>query len=397
MVYVVPFFAPAWGYGGPPRQVFDLARQLVQRGHTVQVLTTDALESSRRSAAGAETMDGVAIVRVPNLNNWLAWNYKIFAPIGFGSVFRAAIQQADLVHLFDFRDIQNAIAYMSLRRTQIPYVLSAFGELPRAEGPKRLAKYVFDLLWGYRIITRASTLIAQTVEEATWYERFGGRSEQVRTIPLAVDVDAIERTVQPGAFRARVGVAPGEVMILFLGRIHEYKGIELLIRAYSRVRAQRPGVRLIIAGRDDGFLVMAKRLAAELAPPSSVVFCGPLYGDARFDAYVDADLFALTPSHAEQTSLAALEACACGTPALVTEQTPIPDLDAACAGMTVAHDVDAVASALSQLLDTNLKKMGERAAALIRRRFALPVVTAELENVYFEIRSNRQAAAAVVG
>jgi glycosyltransferase involved in cell wall biosynthesis len=390
IVFVIPFFAPAWGYGGPPRQTFDLARQLVRRGHSVQVITTDSLDGTSRIPDRFETLDGVAIQRVPNLSNWLAWDHKIFVPVGFGAAFRAALGQAEIVHLFDFRDLQNAVAYMSMRRTGVPFLLSAFGELPRATGPKRWAKYVFDLLWGYRIISQASALVAQTDDEAACYQQFGARAEQVRNIPLAVDLEAIKRASQPGAFRTRIGVAPKELMILFLGRIHEYKGIELLIRAYRRVRAERPDVRLVIAGRDDGFLAAARRLACELVPPGAVIFCGPLYGESRFDAYADADLFALTPSHAEQTSLAALEACACGTPALVTRQAPIPDLDASGAGVTAAYDEEAVADALAGLLNANLKEMGERAAALVRRRFSLPTVAAALEDVYLEVCSDRR-------
>ncbi len=390
ILYVIPFFAPAWGYGGPPRQVFDLARQLVRRGHSVQVITTDALDGSTRVSKRREVMEGVSVQRVPNLSNWLAWNYKIFLPTTFGKAFRSALPQADIVHLFDFRDLQNALALGGMRRHSVPYLLSAFGELPRASGPKRPAKYVFDLLWGYRLIRQATALIAQTADEAEWYAHFGALPEQVHTVPLAVDVDAIPVPSRSGDFRARNGVAPSEAMILFLGRIHQYKGLDVLIRAFSQVRAVRPNVRLVIAGRDDGYLATAQRLAAEVAPRSSVLFCGPLYGDARFEAYADADLFALTPSHAEQTSLAALEACACGTPALVTHQAPIPDLDASCAGVSVPHDEAAVAAGLTGLLDMDLTAMGARAAALVRRRFALPVVAETLEGVYLEACSTRR-------
>jgi glycosyltransferase involved in cell wall biosynthesis len=357
----------------------------------VHVVTSDALDGTDRIADRFETIDGVSIRRVPNLSNWLAWKYKIFVPLGFGPAFRSALRTADIVHLFDFRDLQNAMAYMSMRRTRTAFVLSAFGELPRAEGPKRWAKHVYDLLWGYRTINKASALVAQTDNEAEWYERFGALPGKIRNIPLAVDLDTIRRPPARGAFRARIGVAPYELMILFLGRIHEYKGVDLLIRAYGRVRAERPNVRLVIAGRDDGFLAAAKRLATELGPPGAVLFCGPLYGENRLEAYADADLFALTPSHAEQTSLAALEACACGTPVLVTRQAPIPGLDASFAGLTVASDDAAVTASLSRLLSDNLKAMGERAAALVRQRFALPVVAAALEDVYFAASSAPRA------
>jgi glycosyltransferase involved in cell wall biosynthesis len=395
ILYVIPFFAPAWGYGGPPRLAFDLARQLTRRGHSVHVLTTDALDGQSRAVPRMEILDGVSVQRVPNLSNLLAWKYKILFPPGFGPLFRAALRKAQVVHLFDFRDYQNAVALWPLRHSGVPFVLSALGEIPRATGPKRWAKVVYDQIWGHRLIAGASALLAQTEDEATWYERFGARSDQIRIVPLAVDVDAIRRSASPGQFRASLGIAPSERMVLFLGRIHEYKGIDLLIRAFARVVAARANVRLVIAGRDDGFLGTAKRLAADVTPSGSVIFCGPLYGNTRFDAYSDADLFALTPSHAEQTSLAALEACACGTPALITLQAPIPGLDTSGAGVTVPHDEAAVYVALDKLLNANLHEMGERAAALIRERYALPGVVHALEQTYADVVQSRHAGVSV--
>jgi glycosyltransferase involved in cell wall biosynthesis len=93
-------------------------------------------------------------------------------------------------------------------------------------------------------------------------------------------------------------------------------------------------------------------------------------------------VFAITPSHEEQTSLAALEACACGTPVLVTPQAPIDGLDASGGGRTVAYDVDALAAALAEFADADRAAMGRRAAALVRHRFSWPTVASALETVY---------------
>src|SRR5436190_1125084 len=80
---------------------------------------------------------------------------------------------------------------------------------------------------------------------------------------------------EPGAFRRTHGLGADDRVVLFLGRIHEYKGLDVLLRAFAQVRAEQSNVRLVIAGRDDGYLDTARRLAAELTSTGSVVFSGP--------------------------------------------------------------------------------------------------------------------------
>jgi glycosyltransferase involved in cell wall biosynthesis len=386
ITYVIPYFAPAWAYGGPPRLAYDLARQLVAAGHCVNVLTTDALDERRRARPRRESMQGIQVERLPNVSNRLAWRYKLFFPRGFGPAFRRALDKCDVVHLFDFRDYQNAVGLTNLQRRGVPFVVSALGELSRASGVKRPIKLAFDVMFGYRILGSAAALLAQTPEEAGWYVRLGAPAHRIKILPLAIDVDALPRDRQRGAFRSRFGIGPDETVILFLGRIHAYKGVELLIRAFARLRARRDNLRLVIAGRDDGFLASAQKLAREVAPAGSIVFSGPVYGDQRFQAYRDADVFAITPSHAEQTSLAALEAAACGTPLLVSEQSPVPGLESAAAGVTVAHDLDSVASGLDYLLDADRAPMGLNAARLVREHFSLARVARQLEDIYSAAR-----------
>ena len=77
-----------------------------------------------------------------------------------------------------------------------------------------------------------------------------------------------------------------------------------------------PAARLVVVGRDDGFKAEMDRLVHYLGLGPQFHFAGALYGRDALPVYVDADLFCITPTHFEETSLAALTACACGTPAL---------------------------------------------------------------------------------
>ncbi|HEX5501410.1 MAG TPA: glycosyltransferase [Thermomicrobiales bacterium] len=394
IVYVIPYFAPAWGYGGPPRVMYDAARRLVRRGHAVTVLTTDALDGERRVAPRQAKLDGITVRYLPNLSNRLAWKAKIFLPLGFRRALEALLPSADVIHLSDFRSVQNAIGWRAAHAADVPYVISAYGQLPRGRGLKRPLKVVFDHRDGYAMVRHAEALLAQTAHEAACYRRLGGDPAQIRLVPLAVDLDEFAELPPRGAFRRRHGIEADEVVFLFVGRFHEYKGLDLLIRSFAAVARTCGRARLVLVGRDDGYLATLQRLIAALGLGERVLLPGPIYGPERLTAYVDADIFAFSPSYYEETSTAALEALACGTPVVITEQSGIPWLAEYGAGVEVPHDLVAFGAALARCLDEGARRdLAANARRLITERFSWERVVEALERTYAEARGTRVAQA----
>ncbi|HEX6240172.1 MAG TPA: glycosyltransferase, partial [Polyangiales bacterium] len=101
-------------------------------------------------------------------------------------------------------------------------------------------------------------------------------------------------------------------------------------------------------------------------------------------AYVDASVFAITPTHYEETSLASLAACAVGTPVLINDRCGIPWLDEYDAGRCVPHSVEALSAALGELLaePARLAEMGRNARRMVQERFLLPRVVEQAEVLY---------------
>ena len=387
VLIVIPYYAPAWAYGGPPKVMDELARQLVARGHVVTVYTTDAYDETRRMDTTCESRGGVVVRRFRNLSNRLAYRHKVFVPLGFARALRRTIRQFDVIHLSDFRSIQNAQALSIARRGGVPYVLSAFGQLPRATGIKRTIKRGYDLRYGRALLRSAGVLIAQTENEAAWYRRLGADPARVRIVPLAVDTDALASPPSGEGFRARHGIPPDAPVVLFLGRFHAYKGLDVLIHAFAAVRQHLPETRLVLVGRDDGYEATARGLVVSFGIGEAVIWPGPLYERDKLAAYAAADLFAFAPSHEEETSTAVLEALACGTPAIVTHQSAVPWLDAYAAGVTIEYDRAALGDAIVALLSdrARLAAMGEHARRLIADHFTWDRVIEEIETIYADV------------
>ena len=374
ILQVTPYFAPAWAYGGPPRVMFDYAAGLVARGHDVDVFTTDVLDEDTRATPRRETIDGVDVRRFANVSNELAWRTKKYLPRRLlGSLLRAS-SQYDVLHVTDTRTYVAAAAHLASRARRRPLVVSAFGSMPRSQGFRGAFKDAYDLALVRPMLRRSPLLLAQTRHEAVLYEELGGRADAIRLLPLPLP--RVTAPAAPGSFRSRIGLGAGDPLLLFLGRINHLKGVDVLIESVQPLLDA--GATLALVGRDDGQLdELQARFAAGFAS-GRIRFVGPLYGSDRFEAYADADVFCLTPTHWEETSVASLEAAACGTPVVVTEQAELPGLQRNTGGYVVPLEREAIrAGVAAALADPGL---GERARRHVVAQHACETVVAQLES-----------------
>ena len=382
ILQVTPYFAPAWAYGGPPRVMYDYARGLAARGHRVDVLTTDVLDARSRAAPAFELMDGIRVRRLPNLSNGLAWRRKKYLPRGLLRRLARELAGYDAVHVTDTRTYLTAATSVAARVRGVPFCLSPHGSLPGSSGLRGAVKRAYDVALVRPMLARAALLLAQTDHEAALLRAFGAGEEAVRQLPLPLDLDALPERRPTGVFRDRIGVAPDAPLALFLGRIHRLKGLDLLLEALEPL-LQRRELTLAIVGRDDGQWAELETRFAPLLQSGAVHFAGPLYEEDRLDAYADADVFCLTPRHWEETSVAALEAAACGTPVVVSEQADIPNLASSGGGRVVELEPVAIRTAVQETLG-RAAEMGAAARALVARQHAREAVVERLEGYLLE-------------
>lgn len=152
--------------------------------------------------------------------------------------------------------------------------------------------------------------------------------------------------------------------LLFLGRIHPKKGVDLLLRAWAGIMDRSPDWRLLVVGTDTGYdvqggyLVQMKALAAKLKL-KRLEFVGPLYGETKWSAYREADLFVL-PTHSENFGMTVAEALAAGTPAIVTKGAPWQGLQTYRAGWWIDIGVDALVASLEEAMAASPDELARR-------------------------------------
>jgi glycosyltransferase involved in cell wall biosynthesis len=383
VLILTEFYAPAWAFGGPPKVLSGVASELVRRGHSVAVITTNVLDAHNEVPKKQDVIDDVKVTYLGTWSKWLAWNHKIFVPKGLRKSLKENIKDYDVVLLASFRTILNWMGYLYAQKFGIPYAILPYGTLPRAGNAKRILKFTIDQFYGHRTLRDASAVLAQTEHEMQESRKSGARDANIRLVPLHIDMAEFEKLPPKGSFRRKIGVGSNEKMILFLGRLHKYKGLDLLLESFSHLAQTHDDWRLVIVGRDDGYLTSMLKLIETLELGQKALFVGPLYEKDRIEAYVDADVFVMPSSHFEETSTASLEACASRTPVIVTKQASIPGLDQYKAGFTINYNSEELKYALSTILgDKKLRTtMGENARRMIEEKFTLKGVTDQFEKI----------------
>ena len=245
-----------------------------------------------------------------------------------------------------------------------------------------------------RVAGLADRIVAATSlerAELAWY--CGAAEDRVRTVPCGVDVDLFSPG-SPAAARARLGL-DAEWVLLFVGRPAPVKGLEVLLQALARLKADglaRADVRLVIVGGDrdqgrDDERTRLRALADTLGVGAWVDFQGPKLQSALPDYYRAADL-CLVPSHHETFGMAALEAMACGATVVASRVGGLATtIQSGITGVLVPpRDEAALAAAIASLLaDAPRRRSLGRHATRWAQGYAWPSVARALVDVYDEL------------
>lgn len=379
IVHVTPYYAPAYAFGGVPRAVEGMALAAVRRGHIVTVLTTDALSQNQRIQPSTETQHGVQIIRSRNVSQWLRGQANLSTPPAMYKAAIHAIPSANVVHCHEFRTTESLIVTPIATRNKIPLVLSPHGTLPHSTG-RSLLKSAWDRVISPAVGRCFDCVIGLTQQESaeaqTLWQHLSADSRHT-VIPNGIDIDEFSNLPDSSAFKQRFGLSDSRI-VLFLGRLHARKGVDVLARAMQLINL--PNVKLLIVGPDAGLESTLRRLAGD---DDRIVLAGYLDGNERLAAYAAANVFAL-PAVGEGLPMAVLEAMAAGLPAIVSPGCNLPEVAAYGAGVEVTVDEGDIAQAINTLLSQPdvLADMGQAARQLVEQRFTWDRVAQQLDQLY---------------
>lgn len=394
VLQIVSSFAPAYSYGGPPRSSYQISKNLAANGHDVHVFTTDVYDSSQRYDPEIHPLptNNLNISRFHTISNTLAYKVRFnFAP-GMARNFATSIDSFDIVHIEEFRTPQAALAWRYATKANIPYVLQTRGGVPRTLKSKQ--KWVFDKIIGERLFRDAARIIATSHSESgRYFEVFPDTDpEKIAHIPNGVDLEKYRDPPELGGFRDEHAIDPDSPVVLFVGRLDEMKGVDLLINAFKSVIDAVPEAELYIVGPDDGQRNDLESQTEVLGLTDAIHFLGPLYDREKLQAYVDADVFVLPSKYRyESFGNVVIEAMACETAVVLTEKCGASEWIPAEAGRTVGASAEEISAGIVEILsDTGLRSsMADSGRELVLERFNWSTISEMIEDIYVEIFQER--------
>jgi len=344
VVQVINSVAPA--RGGPTYVVTHLSRALAALGARVDVVSTRAgldaaAEGEARRSLGDVPLHLVDVHGPARLE---------LAPALPALLWRL-VAGADVVHVHTVFTWPVALAPLVCRARRIPYVVRPAGTLDRAclaLGPRR-QKQLAVSAYVRGNLERAAAVQATSDHEAAELRHLAPGA-RVELLEVGVDLPAA-MVPDRGEAGRRVG---------FLGRIHEKKQLDVLLRAMAVLP---PTVELAVAGSGErAYVASLARLADALGVGDRVTWLGHL-GPNEKRAFLDRVDVVACPSIDENFGIVVAEAMAAGRAVVVSPGVALSAVVASAgAGVVVAADPESVAAAVGGLLADGAARARQAAA-----------------------------------
>lgn len=332
VLFVTPRYFPY--IGGVENHVHQVALRLARLGVDTTVLTTDM--DGRLPVS--ENANGVKIRRV---RAWPAREDLYFAP----EIYRIiSLGRWDVVHVQSYHTLVAPLAMFAAWRANIPYILTFHG----GGHSSRLRHSLRGLQqWLLRpLLARAARLVAIAQFEVTLFsERLRLSQERFALIPNGADLPYVPEEERE---------AVDENLIVSIGRLERYKGHQRVIAALPQILAERPDVRLWIAG-EGPYEAQLWDLARKLGVDQRVdIHAIPAMERGRMARELSKVGLVMLLSEYETHPIAALEALALGRPVLVADTSGLSEL--AQRGMAEAIPVDSSTAQVAEAVNRNLNR-----------------------------------------
>lgn len=383
ILQVIPYFIPAYKYGGPVKVCFDVSKELVNRGHDVTVVTTDTLDGVNRVELLTEEKEGINIIRFRNISNRLVKYFNGYLPTGFYTWIKYNLRFYDVVYCHDLFTFQNIIVSHFCKKYNVPYNVQPHGVLSpiRQKARFKKIKHLFLTIFN-NVLKHSKYIVALTQNEKmeilSHYPNF---ENKIKVIPNGIKMD--ESTSIPKInIHLKYGINPDNKIIAYIGRIQYIKGIDLSLQILAQLRNKLDFTYLII-GPDEGEKYKLEKQIVSLGLDNHVIFTGLLEGVEKLATIKSCDLFLFT-SRSEGLPMTILEVAALGVPQIISENCNVPELAISKAGFVIKQEqIDLATDLIINIMeDQDLQNsLSLNAIKMVREYFDLNIVCDQIENI----------------
>lgn len=314
ILHVIGSLSPA--DGGPPEVVRQLAKVYQETGDSLEVVCLDP--------PGAPFLKDVPCPVHALGQRWLG---RYALSLRLWKWLRANLGYFDSVVMQGIWTFPGVAVRLIARDAGRPYCVFAHGALDpwfnRKYPLKHLKKMVYWPIQ-YPVLRDAiAVFFTSPVERDLARTSFSPNAWNEVVFPNGINEPEGDPAAQIDAFYSRFPSLRGRRFLLFLSRLHEKKGCDLLLDAFANVASTSPDLDLVMAGPDQtGLEARLRQIAAERGVADRVHWPGMLSGDLKWGAMRACDAFVL-PSHQENFGIVIVESLAAGRPVLMSNQINI--------------------------------------------------------------------------
>ena len=383
------------GFAGDTPQIFHIAKGLLELGHTVDYVTTDAdaffydkeksekyeeirkklLESTEKQIP----IFGINVIPLHCTNEKLAY----YCPHA-SSFAKSIIKNYDVVHIYNWYFHIAKVFSQIAHKYKIPFIFTANGSIqPQARALKKNSKRIFDVLYTNKMIKQASILHSVGDLETELYLKFGAKNDDVVRIDHGVNLDYFQVKNKTGILQKN-NLDENQEYLLYVSRIDKKKGLEILLQGFKKILVDYPNLILVITGTGEmEYLEQIHKLVKNLKIENSLRFTGFVSEEEKLELLSKAKIFTVI-SHSDVHTIAAQEALAMGIPVVISKASDWPEIDEYRAGISVDTNPDSVYDAFKKLLSDkeSLKEYGNNARKLIEKKFQLKNLIKKYESMY---------------
>ncbi len=296
---------------------------------------------------------------------------------------RKWLTRTDIIHIHGlYEEIQHQAARIA-RQLRKPYIISPHGMLSPWSLRQGGWKKKLYLKLRLRKDLHHAVGLHFTSQMELEHAHPLGLPPKPFVIPLGINLDEFRDLPPKGFLRQRYPTLRDGLMVIFLGRVHPGKGVDLLIQALPQLAD--PQVKLAVVGPgESAYLKALQQLADQCQVSNRVVFTGALYGPERIAALVDADLLALPSAH-ENFGMVVLEALAAGTPVVVSDQVGLHhEIRSANVGGVCRLNLASVSQSLDSHLNapTKINPQRQNQPAAFVQNYVWSVLIQQWSSVY---------------
>ncbi|HED00784.1 MAG TPA: glycosyltransferase family 1 protein [Proteobacteria bacterium] len=363
--------------GGVERHILELSKALVKRGNSVTIFTTRAPFHRQY-----HEIDSFDIIRIP-------YGLKLYSSsIPFNLFKYFNIQDYDVIHAHTPNPMMADLACLK-NNGEKPFILTYHNEITKGGLIGKTISSIYNKTFGYSLLKKSDLILTTTkdyAEESINLKKFRNK---IKIVPNGVDVSRFSPTTDGKPIRKKYNIPKNSKVLLFIGALEQYKGIEYLLAAFKKVISYTNDIYLIIVGKGS-LLEKLKSKVIQLGLSNNVIFAGYVKDIDLPFYYAFCDVFILpSVSKKEGFGIVQLEAMASGKPVISTNLPGVLEVDKdEVASLHVPPmDAEVLANAIIKLvLDSELlRELGRKGRFLVEERYIWDKIAGDIEKVYYEV------------